>query len=55
MTDQTMSGKNNLGKLLYDDSLYFGLTESIKRLQELSRVILYQLNTDGIKVDADIF
>lgn len=55
ITDQTVSSKNNLGKILYDDSLYIGLTESIKRLQELSKVILDQLNTDGIKVDADIF
>jgi phospholipid/cholesterol/gamma-HCH transport system substrate-binding protein len=55
LTQQTTMGENNLGKILYDDSLYFNLTESIKLLKELSKVILEQVQTDGFKVDANIF
>ncbi len=55
LTQQTAMGGNNLGKLLYDDSLYLNLTESIKLLKDLSKIILEQVQTDGFKVDADIF
>ena len=55
LTQQTATGGNNLGKILYDDSLYYNLTHSINTLKELSDVILNQLNSDGFKVDASIF
>ena len=55
ITRETAAGKNNLGKLLYNDSLYNNLIESLQSLRELSNTILYQLQTDGFKVDADIF
>lgn len=55
LTKETAMGGNNLGKILYDDSLYLNLTESIKLLKDLSKVILEQVQTDGFKVDANIF
>lgn len=55
LAQQTATGGNNLGKILYDDSLYYDLTNSIKTLKELSTIILEQLNSDGFKVDASIF
>lgn len=55
LAQQTAAGGNNLGKILYDDSLYYDLTNSIKTLKELSTIILEQLNSDGFKVDASIF
>jgi len=55
LAQQTAAGGNNLGKILYDDSLYYDLTHSIKTLKELSTIILEQLNSDGFKVDASIF
>ncbi len=55
LTKETAMGGNNLGKILYDDSLYFNLTQSIKLLKDLSKVILEQVQTDGFKVDANIF
>jgi phospholipid/cholesterol/gamma-HCH transport system substrate-binding protein len=55
LTQQTSEGKNNLGKILYDDSLYFNLTQSMELLKKLSGLILEQLETDGLKVDAYIF
>ena len=55
LAQETSSGGNNLGKILYDDSLYYNLTESIKMIKELSKVILEQVQTDGVKVDANIF
>jgi len=55
IAQETKESKNNLGKLLYDDSLYFNLSESISRLKQLSEIILLQLQDDGIKVDVDFF
>jgi len=55
LTQETAIGGNNLGKILYDDSLYYNLTGSIKLLKELSKVFLEQIKTDGLKVDANIF
>jgi len=52
---ETKAGGNNLGKILYDDSLYINLVQSIQLLKELSHVFLEQLQTDGLKVDANIF
>ena len=52
---ETKTGGNNLGKILYDDSLYINLVQSIELLKELSNVFLEQLQTDGLKVDANIF
>lgn len=55
LAQETAMGGNNLGKILYDDSLYYNLTGSIKLLKELSNVFLEQIKTDGLKVDANIF
>ena len=55
LAHETAMGENNLGKILYDDSLYYNLTGSIKLLKELSKVFLEQIKTDGLKVDANIF
>ena len=52
---ETKNGGNNLGKLLYDDSLYFNLVQSVEQLKVLSKVLLEQVQEDGIKVDASIF
>jgi len=41
--------------LLYDDSLYFNLVQSVEQLKALSKVLLEQVQEDGIKVDASIF
>jgi len=55
LTQETAMGGNNLGKILYDDSLYLNLVKSMELIKELSKVILEQIQTDGLKVDAYIF
>ena len=55
LTDETLNGNNNLGSLLYSDSLTVDLKNSLKRIKELSRIILEQLREHGIKIDAYIF
>jgi uncharacterized phage infection (PIP) family protein YhgE len=55
LASQTAEGNNNLGKILYDDSLIVNLTESLQTLNKLSQIILYQLQTGGIKIDANIW
>jgi len=55
LTFQTMEGDNNLGKILYDDSLVVKITGTFKLLNKLSKIILYQLQQDGVKIDANIW
>ncbi|MCU0332832.1 MAG: MlaD family protein [Ignavibacteriaceae bacterium] len=55
LTQETMTGENNLGKILYNDSLYNNLIQSMESINELTKLLKFQLETDGIKVDAYIF
>ncbi len=55
IAQETKESKNNLGKMLYNDSLYLNLSETMNRLKQLSEIILLQIQDDGIKVDANIF
>jgi phospholipid/cholesterol/gamma-HCH transport system substrate-binding protein len=55
ITRETVSGGNNIGKILYDDSVYTNLVESMQAIKELTKIILWQIQDDGIKVDAKIF
>lgn len=55
IADETMSGDNNIGKLLYDDSLFISLTKTLEQTKELTKIMLEQLKKDGVKIDASIF
>jgi ABC-type transporter Mla subunit MlaD len=55
LTTQTIEGDNNLGKILYDDSLVVKINETFRLLNRLSKMILYQLQQDGIMIDANIW
>jgi len=55
LTQETMRGGNNLGKILYNDSLYTNLIHAMESINELTKILKDQLETDGIKVDAYIF
>jgi len=55
LASETMDGRNNLGKMLYDDSVLVNITESLQSLNVLTKLILHQLQTDGVKVDANIW
>jgi phospholipid/cholesterol/gamma-HCH transport system substrate-binding protein len=55
LADETISGDNNIGKLLYDDSLFISITKTLEQTKELTKIILDQLVNDGVKVDASIF
>jgi ABC-type transporter Mla subunit MlaD len=54
-TDEINKRENNLGKILYDDELLGNLKSSIKQLETLTKILVDQLNSKGIKVDANIF
>lgn len=54
-TDEIKNKKNNLGKIIYDEKLYDDITQSIKQLNELTKIMIEQLQKDGLKVDANIF
>jgi phospholipid/cholesterol/gamma-HCH transport system substrate-binding protein len=55
ITTQTRAGDNNLGKVLYNDSLFVKLSETFNLLYQISKILLYQLQQDGVKVDAYIW
>lgn len=46
--------QNNVGKLLYDKEMYENLTQSVNRLNELTKILLDQLKKEGINIDAHI-
>ena len=46
--------QNNVGKILYDKELYDNLTQSVSRLNEISKILLEQLKKEGINIDAHI-
>jgi phospholipid/cholesterol/gamma-HCH transport system substrate-binding protein len=54
-TDEMEAKQNNLGKIIYDEKIYEDLSQSLKQLNELTKLMLEQLKEDGLKVDANIF
>jgi len=54
LLEETSSGKNNAGKLLYDEKLVDNLKSSIERLNKLTELLIEQLRKEGINVDANI-
>ena len=52
--DETTGLKNNLGKILYDDSLYNNLRTTLRNAKTLTGLMIEQLKGDGLKVDADV-
>lgn len=55
VADETLQQENNLGKLLYDESLMNDIRSSIEQLNKLTTILVEQLQGKGIKVDANIF
>ncbi len=53
-SDEIKAQNNNIGKILYDRENYENLTQTIKQLKEVSKLLLNQLNNEGLKVDAHI-
>ena len=53
-TNEIKTKNNTVGKILYDEKLYNDLNESIKQVNELTKILLEQLNGKGFKVDAKI-
>ncbi len=54
-TDEITNKQNNLGKIIYDENIYNDLTQSLKQLNELTKIMIEQLQKNGLKVDANIF
>lgn len=54
LSDETVKRQNNLGKIIYDDSLYTNLSQSAKQINELTKLMIKQLKKEGIKVDAHV-
>ncbi len=53
-TNDINSKKNNIGKIMYDEKLYDNLQQSIKQVNELTKILIEQLQNKGFKVDAKI-
>ncbi|MBI1933507.1 MAG: MCE family protein [Ignavibacteriales bacterium] len=54
ITDETVKGKNNIGKLLYDENLIGDIKESMEQLKKLTKTINDQLENGGLEVKADV-
>lgn len=52
---ETKSSNNNLGKILYDDSLLENLKNMLDQTNSLMKLVLEQLKGEGLNVDAHIF
>jgi phospholipid/cholesterol/gamma-HCH transport system substrate-binding protein len=53
--DKTEKNQNNLGKLLNDPDLMNDLKATIEQVKELTRVLMEQLKSKGLEVNAHIF
>ena len=53
-TDEIKSKNNNISKILYDEKLYSDLSQSIKQVKELTKILIEQLTNKGFKVDAHL-
>ncbi|HOJ18887.1 MAG TPA: MlaD family protein [Ignavibacteriaceae bacterium] len=54
LLNDTKSGENNLGKLLYDKELYKEIETTVKTLKELTTILNEQLKNEGVNVKAKI-
>ena len=55
LTMETKDQQNNLGKILYDETLITDLKQTLKQVNELTSILIDQLKNDGVNVDANIF
>ena len=55
LTKETINQQNNVGKLLYDDTMINDLKKTLQQVNELTSLLIDQLKNDGINVDANIF
>jgi phospholipid/cholesterol/gamma-HCH transport system substrate-binding protein len=53
-TVETTEKRNNLGKLIYDKDFYDDLNKSLHQLNNLTKILIKQLQDEGVKVDAHI-
>ncbi len=54
-SNETKAGENNIGKLMYDENLFSDMKETLIHTNKLIRILLNQIEEEGIKVDANIF
>ncbi len=55
LIDQTNNSENNFGKILNDPELIENIKVSINQVKELTRILVEQLKSKGIEVNAHIF
>lgn len=55
LSKETLNQKNNIGKILYDDNLMNDLKKTLQQVNELTSILIHQLQNDGVNVDANIF
>jgi len=54
-TEEMKTEKNNLGKFIYDEKMFEDISQTLKQVNELTKLLLDQLKDEGIKIDANIF
>ncbi|MFZ1290036.1 MAG: MlaD family protein [Melioribacteraceae bacterium] len=54
IANETVKGKNNIGKILYDENLFNDVKESLEQLKKLTKTLNKQLESGGLEVKADV-
>jgi phospholipid/cholesterol/gamma-HCH transport system substrate-binding protein len=55
ITKEIKEKKNNIGKLMYDESIYNKLDTTLAQINELTKIMLEQIKSKGINIHANIF
>lgn len=54
-SDEVLGQKNNVGKIIYDEQFMNDLKETMLQTNQLIKILLEQIQKEGINVDANIF
>ncbi len=52
---ETKQKQNNIGKLMYNEDLYKKLNLTVDQINQLTKILLHQVQGKGINIDAHIF
>lgn len=53
-SDEIAGRKNNIGKIIYDENMVDELKNSLMQINKLTKILIDQLEKDGINVDANV-
>ena len=55
ITDEIENRENNIGKVMYDEELLTDLKQTFEQANELTKILIKQLESEGVKIDFSLF